>query len=630
MDLFQQQADTSNADSLNKGWENINVKIYYTTLTSNIHRKPDSSLQHFHHIAPVYPWWGVDLGNYGSAAHNVLFSPLNMQPGLSSGYHVYDLYKIHLDSLRFYNTTNPYSDFSFILGSKNQQIVTLTHTQNIKPNWNFGANIRSGSSNGFFSGQTAKNISCSLNTNYISPNQRYNLKAAFIYNRFTQDENGGIVSDSFLSNENFNDRSLIPINIPVVTSGADKSIVNNIQRDLDFYVQNGYSWGQVDTTYNKDSTSQKVRFIPRFGLQHVFRIHSEKHQYNDNQPDSIRYAEIAPLTFGATDTLNGRQKWNYVLNSFSLNGFLGKNEHLLALKAGIGNRIDFFSSLTPVGNEQNNSFNTFIFGQIRKEAFSSGQWNYDAKTQFYITGPAIGDFNLNLNLEKQISDWAGFSLGFSQNLTHAPFIYEQFSSNYFDRKNNFNKESITKLYAGLTIPKLKLNVNANYLLITNYLYFNNNLQPQQDNSVQPLLQIQISKPITFYRFTLDNRILYQQNQSNGIINVPKFMFQEQLYFKNDLFKSTLHVLTGIEVRYASPYFCNGYSPLLNQFYHQESFKTQNVPQLGAFFNFSLHHFRAFFALNQIQQLLYNNNINAPGYPAENLKFNFGFSWVLIN
>src|SRR5690606_9123261 len=160
----------------------------------------------------------------------------------------------------------------------------------------------------------------SLNTNYTSPNERYKLKAAFIYNRFSQDENGGIAADSFLNLSNFSDRSRIPINIPVLFSGRDKSPVNNQLRDVNVYIQNNYSWGGTDTTYNKDSTQQTVTFVPRFRLQHELKIHSEKHLYNDYLPDSLRYAAIAPLSLGTQDTIFGRQKWNYIDNRFSLNG----------------------------------------------------------------------------------------------------------------------------------------------------------------------------------------------------------------------------------------------------------------------------------------------------------------------
>lgn len=629
MNLFQ-QADSNNVDSTNKGWKEVEAKIYFTTLNSEVHRNPDSSIQHFQRFEPVYPWWGINLGNYGTATRSLYFQPETNDPGLSSGYNVFDFYEVNLDSLRFYNTTNPYSDFRFVLGSKNQQIVSLTHTQNITPNWNFAGNIKATSSQGFYTGQTSKNIQGSLNTNYSSQNQRYKLKAAFIYNHFSQDENGGIQSDSFLTLSNFNDRSRIPVNIPVLYSGRDQSPVNNQLRDVDFYIQNNYSWGQTDTNYNKDSTHRTVTFVPRFRLQHELRIHSEKHLYNDYLPDSARYLPIAPLSFGTQDSLFGRQKWSYIDNRLSLNGFLGKDERLMQIKAGMGNRIDRFSSLTPSGYAHDNSFNTYLFGSIRKEAFQQHQWFYNADAQLYITGQALGDFKINAQLQKQLNDWLGFDLGFHQSLTNAPYLYEHFSSNYFDFSQAFKKTSNTKLSAGITIPKLKLNVVGNYIMISNYLYFDSNLQPQQESSLIPLLQIYVQKPINFHNFTLDNKFLYQQNQANSVISVPKLMAMEQLSYHNDIFKGALSIETGIEVSYTTNYYCYDYSPLVNQFFYQDTYQTNNLPQLNAFFNFQLHHFRAFLSLSDVQQLLYKNTINTPGYPSENMMFRLGFSWVLIN
>src|SRR5690606_5039637 len=106
MNLFQ-QADSNNVDSTNKGWKAVEAKIYFTTLNSEIHRTQDSSIHHFQHFEPRYPWWGINLGNYGTAERNLYFLQEQNSPGLSSGYNTFDFYKINLDSLRFYNTTNP-------------------------------------------------------------------------------------------------------------------------------------------------------------------------------------------------------------------------------------------------------------------------------------------------------------------------------------------------------------------------------------------------------------------------------------------------------------------------------------------------------------------------------------------
>lgn len=630
MNLFQQTDSLNKADSTNKGWKEVEAKIYFTQLSSEIHQNLDTTLNHFQNFRPTNPWWGLDLGNYGTAVRTLLFQPVNVSPGLSSGYHVYDLYKIKLDSLRFYNTTNPYSNFSFDLGSKSLQMVDLLHTQNITPWWNFAANIRANSSQGFFSGQTAKNISGSLNTNYSSKNQRYKLKAAIIYNRFSQDENGGIRADSFLDQTNFNDRSRIPTNFPTLSIGRDKSAVNNILSNFDLFAQNNYSWGKVDTTYNKDSTKRTVTFIPRFRLQYDFQVHIEKHQYNDYLPDSLRYATIAPVSFGIRDTLMGLQKWSFVSNKFSLNGFLGKNEHLMRIQAGIGNRIDHFATLTPGQSITENSFNTFLFGSIKKEAFTQNQWHYDAQAQLYITGPALGNFSLNLDLGKQINDWAGFSLGFYQSLTEAPQSYQLFATNYFSFQESLGNVSTTNLKAGISIPKFKLQINGNYFLLTNYLYYSNNFQLQQESTPFSVFQIYGTKRISFWKFNLDNLLAWQQSATSSPIHLPALMIQEQLAFHSDLFNKALQINTGVTFKYTTSYYCDGYSPYLNQFFTQNIYKTNNLPAVGAFFNFGLHHFRAFVSLDELQQLISRNNINAPGYPAENMIFRFGFKWVLIN
>ena len=108
------------------------IKVQYKLLNSERVHLPDSSIHTFHR-RPYYQPWYVDLGNFGSAVRNLEFTPED-RLGPTLGYNALDVYRIKPDSLRFYNTTAPYSLFSFNLGSKLEQNLHIMHTQQIKPN----------------------------------------------------------------------------------------------------------------------------------------------------------------------------------------------------------------------------------------------------------------------------------------------------------------------------------------------------------------------------------------------------------------------------------------------------------------------------------------------------------------
>lgn len=611
-------------------WKDEQAVIYYNTLNSLVARYPDSSLNRFHRFQPVQPWWGKDLGNYGTATRNQLFTPV-APVGLSLGYHIYDMYRLSLDSLPFYNTTRPYSSFSFIMGSKTEQHVGIMHTQNITPNWNIAANIRYVTSPGFYKLLKANTISGSLGTNYQSDNQRYYLAAAFVYNRVRQEENGGITADSFLTDPRYGDKQLIDVNLPASNSAGTRAAVINTLRDYDFYIQNNYSFGRTDTLYNKDSTGVTYQFTPRFRLKHQLQLHSEKHIYYDDEPDSLRYLFIDTVSMRRTDTLKGTQTWFYVDNKFSLNGFLGKRKELVLIEAGIGNRIDRFHTLEQQGDRSPSIVSNYLFGEIKKEAFSKGQWSYQAAATFFFTGDAVGNFNINGSVGKDIGKWGMLSAGFAQTLSNAPFAWESYKTNYYEREFSFDKTSITKLWGSVILDKIKAQVGIRNYLISNYLYYyGNTLPPRQQSEAFSVLQLYARKEFRLGIFALDNEVVWQQPTGNAPVNLPAVLLRHKLAIETYMFRDALKVALGLEARYHTPYYSDGYSPYFNQFYYQNTYKVSAVPECSAFFNFKIRNFRAFVLGDQLQQFFTTNIVNAPGYPAQNALFRFGFNWILVN
>ena len=113
----------------------------------------DSSINDFNKIYTV-PADYVTLGNNGTAAFPVLFSPL-LKAGWDAGFHAYDLYKYTLENTRFFKTTRPFTQMTYLLASGKEQVIKILHTQNIKPNWNAGIEYRLIASPGFFQTQNS-------------------------------------------------------------------------------------------------------------------------------------------------------------------------------------------------------------------------------------------------------------------------------------------------------------------------------------------------------------------------------------------------------------------------------------------------------------------------------------------
>jgi hypothetical protein len=607
-------------------WKDEQARIYFNRLHSAVAQYPDTTVSRFHRFEPVQPWWYKDLGIYGTALRNQFFNPVTA-PGLSLGYHIFDPYKYTLDSLAFYNTTRPYSAFSFMLGSKSEQHVSILHTQNISPGWNFAGAIRYITSEGFFRQLKPSALSGSFSTNYQSDNQRYYVAAGFVYNRFKQNESGGIVADSLLKNPIFSDRQLIDVRLPATANRA--AAVQNMLRDWDFYLQNNYSFGRTDTIYNEDSTAVQYPFTPRFRLKHQLRLHSERHYYLDRMADSTRYLFAGNLLISPRDSLFGYQNWFYADNKFSLNGFIGKRSELVAIEAGLGNRIDRFNSTTHQSNS-NSVVSNYVFGEIKKEAFAAGQWSYNAMAQFFFTGEAVGNFQLKGSVLKDLGKWGMLSAGFQQSLANAPYAWNQFATNYFERTYDFNKTSATQVWGQVAIEKLRLQIGISNHILANYLYYDETLTPRQQSEAFSVLQLFGRKEFRVGAFSLDNEIAWQQPTANAPVNLPALLLRHKLGVETFMFNKALLIATGLELRYHTAYYLDGYTPYFNQFYYQRSTKYSNSPECNAYFNFKIRNFRAFVLAGQLQRLVSENVMNAPGYPAQDLMFRFGFNWILIN
>jgi hypothetical protein len=623
------QRDTSTNKTNTSNWRTDDVQIHAFLAGSQQRYRPDSSIYSFHRRPFVQPWHR-DLGNLGSPARNLLFTP-DRYAGPTLGYHAFDVYRFQVDSLYYYNTTRPYSEFSFRLGSQAEQCAQILHTQNIKPNWNFALQYRKLTSPGYYKVQRNNHDNAAFATRYQSRNLKYTLHGAFAYNKQQHDANGGILADSLLDDERFRDRKTVAVRFENPSYSQLRSPVTNVQRDVAVLLQHGYTWGRTDTLYNEDSTQYSYKLVPRFGISHRLELSSEKFQYKDVRPDSLRYAPLFTASIARTDSVLMEQTWRRLDNSVALNGFVGPVDRQLQFTAGIGNRIDRFGTYFVADEDQSKWFSSYLTGSIRKEALGLGQWFYQADGRFYFAGQAAGDFLLHGGLGKDLGrDWGSLAVGIRQQLNEAPYSYTLYRNRFAEISTSMGKQSVTQLYGELSSARLRLSGGLRNYLIGNYIYLDSRQLPAQHAAAFNLTQLWFRKMFRFGIWALDNEVVVQQATDNAPVHVPLVMGRHQFGIETAIFAKALHISTGVEVRYHTAYFADGYSPFMGRFYYQDVYEVNNKPEASVYFNFRIKRFRAYIMGDQMQQIWFRNNITAPGHPAQNAMLRFGFSWVLIN
>lgn len=618
------------------------ITISFRYLDSSRFQKFDSSITDFTNRFPI-PADYLYLGNTGNAAKSLLFSP-NMKAGWDAGFHSFDVYAFKPDETRFFNTTRPYTELGYLVGSRTEQMVHLSHTQNINPNWNIAAKFQLINSPGFFKNQNASHNSYQLNSFYQSPGRRYRLFAIISNNKLQSSESGGIVNLSLLdSTETFkaNSRNNIPVYLgnpnPANINPFSTFVETGTKYQLRNYVlRQQYDFGKKDSLVT-DSTVIKL-FYPKLRFEHTFRYGTYSYSFEDNKielyNDTGFYQKFynflsMPARYVVED------KWTDMTNDFSIYQFPDSKNPQQFIKVGgsLQNLKGTFDGGT------NNYFNSWVHGEYHNKTRNK-KWDLDASAELYVAGLNAGDYYAFASLKRMLSKKAGYlTIGF-QNVNRTPsFVFNSNSSFNFNGAINFNKENTIRAFAIIDQPLLKLKLTGNYYIASNYTYFSDYYKSNQVSAIFNLLQVTAEKEINITKHLLwEASVSLQQKAGNAPINVPLLFTRNRIGYQGSLGFKSLRLATGFEVRYNTPFKADGYSPVLGQFYYQDTATVRlQLPNISAYLHFRIRSFAAYVRFENINTArnrngfgFTNNNLAFPGYPMPGLQFRVGIFWSFVN
>lgn len=614
------------------------ITITYRFLDSTRNYKFDSTLSDFTTRYPI-PATHVYLGNTGTASRSLLFSP-RTNTGWDPGFHAFDIYKWHLNQVRFFNTTRPYTELGYLLGSQSQQQIEILHAQNIKPYWSASLQYRLINSPGVFKNQKSNHNNYLLTSWYQAPKKRYNNYIVLLANSLQSEENGGIVNDrDYLKDPLFEDRFNIPTKIGGDTRSSRDFFSNTLttgNRYTEFtaLMRQQYDLGQKDSIVT-DSTVIPL-FYPRLRFEHTLRYQKMRYRFIDNNPDTTSngfYSQFYHLQFQA-DSLLVQDRWREISNDFSIYQFPdAKNLHQF-LKVGI--EYQMLQGELKAGSE---SLHNFIgHGEYRNRTRNL-KWDFEAFGKLHLNGYNAGDYHAYGSINRIINPAIGsLQLGF-ENINRSPsFNYDTRSSFYLDENKSFSKENTLHFFAGTWVPKLKLQLRGDYYLVSNYLYLTEYYKLQQESAIFNLLRLSASKTFRIgRRWNWYSDVYIQQKTGAVKLNVPLVFTRNRLAFEGNFFKN-LFLSTGLEARYHTPYEADNYSPVLGQFFYQNAQTISNYPEVAAFMHFRIRTFKAYIRAEHLNSARFesdglsftNNNLAAPDYAYPGLTIRFGFYWSFVN
>ncbi len=628
---------------------------YLDSLKSNI---PDLSIDDFNRFFTT-PGNYVNLGNNGTAAFPVLFTPV-LKTGWDAGFHAYDVYKYTLENTRFYQTTRPYTRLTYMLGTGKEQIIEALQTQNIKPNWNAGINYRLISSPGLFQTQNANHNNYRFFSNYQGKRKRYTAYLVLLGNKLKASENGGIQDDSLLADPNRKRRVTVPVNLGGDV-GQSYNVLGTTVNTGNFYTnftaffRQSYDFGIKDSIIINDSTTEYL-FYPKLRFQHTINYSTNSYKFQDTLTDptfALADAQVYNQWYNisvhpAATGLNFflMDKWKSVSNDFAIRQFPETKNPGQFIEAGI--RLENFSgtfsqsprpayiiqvfSAPPVIKKY---YNAVLHGEYRNKT-KNRKWDALLKGEFYAAGLNAADYSGYVSLTRFLNSKLGnIQLSF-QNVNRSPsYIFNGNSAFNLDGSSIIKKENITVISAVANNPRFTLMVRN--ISIANYTFFKNYYQTDQFNGLVNITQVTASTKNKITRHLgLYSDFVVQQTTGNNPIRVPLFYTRQRLAFEGMFFKN-LNLSTGIEAKYNTPYKANNYSPVMGQFFPQDTTLITNLPELNVFFDFRIKSFIGILKIENLNTVnvtqglgFTNNNFAAPNYPTPGFFFRFGVIWSFVN
>lgn len=596
----------------------------------------DTSLKNIQRYNPVYSTapFTATLGNTGSPYRNLFFSSAK-NLGFQYGINTYDNLFLSPDNLAFYQVNRPFSDLSYVMGAKKEQILNIKHYQSVKQNLILGLQFRIINSPGYYKYQKTNNTSFTVSGSYFTDNQRYKMMAMYRANRIKIRENGGIASDSTFENNLETDREVYLTRLTGAESHYRESGIS-LQQSL--YLGRLPQKKASDTTQMKgempkpqvadsifvkeiqDESGKERKPFCWGTIRHRIDYQRQSSVYLDTDPTSGFYSNIYADSTETQDSIHIDQISNELLWT-NQSPLISDSTRLFRLYFGVRNQYSVFSDA--IGEKYFTQMIPragFIFHPVKTTELR-------VNTSYVQGTYNDGDYQMDASLNNGFGKNRQFKLVFTVSYTQAmpAWFYSFYRSNNFYWIKNLKQQQVSK--AGAMLSWKGYTIGTNYYVLSNYTFLDEEALPAQDNTTLKVLQMYIKKDFTLNGIHSDNHFVWQKINGSDELRLPEIMLNSSLYYQMALFKKVLLLQVGVDASYNSSYYADAYMPALHSFYLQKEKKIGDYWYGDVFINFQVkranlfvkyQHFNSWFGDYSYYGTLH--------YPMPDAGFRFGVNW----
>lgn len=559
-----------------------------------------------------------------------------------------------------YQTRRPYTALQYTSSLNKDHQVNITHTQNITPRWNFSFDYDLIRRDGEYTQSALKSHYLDATTNYYSRDSRYQLQAGFIRKNEYLQENGGIVDDQQFRDGTASTRSGIEVN----RYGA-----SNQWRTYDLFVHQ---------TFN--TVRQFDKLIPRHAMMPHDSIVARKDTSGTaaaivydtlhlQRYEQVGYDTVSPrkphcLNSGVWGLNASLSKWrrNYIdmdstgyaiayadtsqtfdsTTAYDLtaqlywtNDAYMDHRWLNPLKVTVGLRpqmrsVTMADRYTRWGNMAGYANATVSFNNERlsmgAERMMAGEYEYgDWKCVASVSHEAYHSrISIATEMDAQAPQW---------------LFHHYLSNNYRWDTMGYKKIQTRRAYMDYhwTVGQTDSNhftgsLRMGWSRIGNNVWFDETLHPYQTNLSADLLQATASAQLRLGWFHYDMQHFVQHSSNDAVVSVPLYACKNSIYADFAMFRKTLRMQTGFDLRYHTLFYADGYAPALGAFYHQRQTQVGNYLWADFFLTIKIRqaciyakvsHFDAPFEQQPSYFLL-------PHYPGEDFGIYYGLVWKFFD
>ncbi|MEY2691616.1 MAG: hypothetical protein RIT03_6 [Bacteroidota bacterium] len=518
--------------------------------------------------------------------------------------------------ISYYSVATPLTDLYFKTVMEQGQSSDAFVTLNTSERFNFSIAYKGVRSLGKYINQLTSAGNFRFTTNYRNKAKTYFLKAHYTGQDLLNGENGGITTPEDFESKNslYKERQRMEVYLTDAKSFLkgkrlflDHSYRFYTNESTYFALHHQFEAESKYFEYNQATVSSTIgdKTINRFGESYKTADINDQLHYNK------MYSKI-----GVETAVNRTGTFLFYIDSYRYNYFY--NTLLILNTVTIPSRLS--DAITTVGADY----------QLKNK-----KWNVQAGYKNALTNQAIREAKVQLHYK--FSEKLKGAVSIDNSAKIPDLSYSLFQSSYvnYNWYHSFTTEKSTDLK--LSTESKWFNLKAQFSNYKDKVYFANTstndsiqiLAPSQYNKAISYASVQANKEIKYWKLALDNTLLFQTvSQDDAVLNVPKWVTRNSLYFSDYFFDKALYLQSGITFNYFTKYYANGYNPVVADFFVQQKKQIGDFATYDFFINARVRQTRIFLKAEHFNAAWSATNkfYSAPDYPYRDFIIRFGLVW----